>query len=54
VTAIGKFTPDDGTVSVDGGAPESVDVVGSVPYGRTAIGMTTAVVTTTAGKAKNG
>jgi hypothetical protein len=54
VTALGKFTPDDGTVSVDGGPSEPVDVVGTVSYGRTAIGMTTAALTTTAGKAKNG
>jgi hypothetical protein len=54
VTAVGKGTVDDGTISVDGGVPDPVDVVGSVAYGRSAIGTTTATTALNAGKAKSG
>ena len=32
--AIGRGLPDDGTFAVDGGAPQSIDAAGSVPYGK--------------------
>jgi hypothetical protein len=34
VTAVGKGFSDDGTVSVDGSAPQSVDLIGTLTYGK--------------------
>jgi hypothetical protein len=48
-SAVGKGYPDDGTVSVDGGASQSVDFSGTLAYGK---GSTTTTVS--GGKARNG
>jgi hypothetical protein len=34
LTAVGKFLADDGTVTVDGGTPQSVDSVSVLTYGK--------------------
>lgn len=34
LTAVGKFLGDDGTVTVDGGTPQSIDSVTAVTYGK--------------------
>jgi hypothetical protein len=57
LSAIGKGLPDDGTFAVDGGAPQSIDVAGLVPYGKGNGNSTSSAAASAAGgngKGKNG